>query len=213
MWQLPSYNRDNMDSSKNNGDSKEALAEFISTISNAPLVAIVIFITINYFLSTDGSWALYALTSAFFAGVVPIIIGFIWTRRKNIESDMPVKEDRFYPLLLVILSYIIGVVVLYLMGAPALTTVLMVCYLNNTTLVFLINLHWKISIHAMGLAGPLTALIYLFGWTGLILTLLLPVVGWSRVYLKRHTPGQVIIGSILGFVLTAAQISLLMGYM
>ncbi len=202
-----------MNYSENKGSSKEALAEFISTISNAPIVAIVVFITINYSLIPDGSWVIYALTSAFFAGIMPIIIGSIWTKNKNIERDMPVKEDRFYPLILVILSYIPGVGVLYLMDAPALTTVLMVCYLTNTCVVFLINLHWKISIHAMGLAGPITALIYLFGWTGLILTLLVPVVGWSRVYLKRHTPGQVIIGSILGFVLTAAQISLLMGYM
>jgi membrane-associated phospholipid phosphatase len=202
-----------MNYSENKGGSKEALAEFISTISNAPIVAIVVFITINHSLIPDGSWVIYALTSAFFAGIMPIIIGSIWTKNKNIERDMPVKEDRFYPLILVILSYILGVGVLYLMDAPALTTVLMVCYLTNTCVVFLINLHWKISIHAMGMAGPLTALIYLFGWTGLILTLLLPVVGWSRVYLKRHTPGQVIIGSILGFVLTAAQISLLMGYM
>ncbi len=201
-----------MDSSKNIGINKEALAEFISTISNAPLVAIVVFVTINYILVPDGSWAIYAIISAFFAGVMPIIIGSIWTKRENIDRDMPVKEDRFYPLLLVILSYIIGVVVLYLIAAPALTTVLMVCYLVNTSVVFLINRHWKISIHAMGIAGPLTALIYLFGWPGLILTLLVPVVGWSRVHLKRHTPWQVIIGTILGFVLTALQISLLMGY-
>jgi membrane-associated phospholipid phosphatase len=201
-----------MDSSENIKSNKEALAEFISIISNAPIVAIVVFVTINYFLVPDVSWIIYAIISAFFAGVMPIIIGFIWTKRENIERDMPVKEDRFYPLLLVILSYIIGLAILYLIGAPALTTVLMVCYLTNTSVVFLINLHWKISIHAMGIAGPLTALIYLFGWPGLILTLVVPLVGWSRVYLKRHTPWQVIIGTFLGFSLTAGQIYLLIGY-
>ncbi|MEN6330055.1 MAG: phosphatase PAP2 family protein [Methanobacteriaceae archaeon] len=200
-----------MDSRKNNGGSTKTLAEFISNVSNAPLVALLVFVIINYFLVPDDSWVIFAITSAFFAGVMPIIIGSIWTKNKNIDGDMPVKEDRFYPLLCVILSYMVGVAVLYLIGAPALTTVLMVCYLTNTTLVFLINLHWKISIHAMGIAGPLTALIYLFGWPSLIFTLIVPLVGWSRVYLKRHTPWQVIIGTILGFVLTAAQISLLMG--
>jgi membrane-associated phospholipid phosphatase len=202
-----------MNNNENKGLSKEALAEFISTISNAPIVAILVFVTINYYLVPDGSWTIYALTSAFFAGIMPIIIGSIWTKHENIEKDMPVKEDRFYPLLLVILSYIIGVAVLYLIAAPALTTVLMVCYLVNTSVLFLINLHWKISIHAMGIAGPLTALIYLFGWPGLILTLSVPVVGWSRVYLKRHTHWQVVIGTILGFSLTAVQIYLLMGYL
>jgi membrane-associated phospholipid phosphatase len=202
-----------MENSENMGGSKEALAEFISLISNAPLVAILVFVTINYVLVPDDSWVIYAIISSFFAGVMPIIIGSLWVKNKNIENDMPVKEDRFYPLLLVILFYILGAGVLYLIGAPALTTVLMVCYLNNTTVVLLINLHWKISIHAMGIAGPLTALIYLFGWPGLILTLIVPLVGWSRIYLKRHTPWQVIIGTFLGFFLTAAQIYLLMGYL
>jgi membrane-associated phospholipid phosphatase len=202
-----------MEINENSRNNAKALAEFISTISNAPLVAIVVFIIINYTLVTDGSWWVYGLISAFFAGVMPIIIGSIWTKKKNIDRDMPVKEDRFYPLLFVILSYLVGVGVLYLIDAPDLTTALMVCYLTNTTTVLLINLHWKISIHAMGIAGPLTALIYLFGLPGLILTLIVPLVGWSRVYLKRHTPWQVIIGTILGFVLTATQIYLLMRYM
>jgi len=86
----------------------------------------------------------------------------------------------------------------------------MICYLNNTIIVLLINLSWKISIHAMGVAGPLTALIYLFGWPGLVFTLSVPLVAWSRVYLKRHTPWQVTMGTLLGFSLTAVQIYILL---
>jgi len=201
-----------MEKGTNTTKTRDGLAKWISSVSNAPIVAILVFVTINYFLIPDGPWVIYAIISAFFAGIMPIIIGSIWVKNKNIEKDMPIKEDRFYPLLLVILSYFLGVLVLYLIGAPALTTVLMVCYLNNTIIVLLINLHWKISIHAMGISGPLTALIYLFGWPGLVLTLVVPLVAWSRVHLKRHTPWQVITGTFLGFFLTAAQIYLLMGY-
>ncbi len=201
-----------MKNNKNAIDTKETLAEWISAVSNAPLVAIVVFLTINYFLIPNEFWVVFAITSAFFAGIMPIIIGLIWAKNKNIDYDLPVKEDRSYPLLLVIFSYVIGVIVLYLIGAPSLTTVLMLCYLNNTVLVLIINHFWKISIHAMGLTGPLTALIYLFGWPCLIFTILVPLVGWSRVYLKKHTPWQVIIGSILGFSLTAVQIYVLMKY-
>ncbi|MEG3225274.1 MAG: phosphoesterase PA-phosphatase [Methanobacteriales archaeon Met13] len=201
-----------MKNNKNAIDTKETLAEWISAVSNAPLVAIVVFLTINYFLIPNEFWVVFAITSAFFAGIMPIIIGLIWAKNKNIDYDLPVKEDRSYPLLLVIFSYVIGVIVLYLIGAPSLTTVLMLCYLNNTVLVLIINHFWKISIHAMGLTGPLTALIYLFGWPCLIFTILVPLVGWSRVYLKKHTPWQVIIGSILGFSLTAVQIYFLMKY-
>jgi membrane-associated phospholipid phosphatase len=142
--------------------------------------------------------------------ILPIITSSLWIKKKNLEVDMPQRQDRIYPLLLVILSYIIGVAVLYILGAPSFTTVLMICYLNNTIIVLLLSLYWKISIHAMGIAGPATALIYLFGWTGLAFSLLVPLVLWSRLHLKRHTPAQLIVGTVLGYFLTAMQIYLLL---
>ena len=148
----------------------------------------------------------------FFISLMPIITSFLWIKKKNLEADMPRRQDRIYPLLLVILAYIIGVVVLYNMGAPQLTTVLMICYLTNTIVVLLFSMFWKISIHAMGIAGPATAIIYLFGWKGLLFSLLVPPVIWSRFYLKRHTPAQLITGTVLGYFLTAAQIYLLIGF-
>jgi membrane-associated phospholipid phosphatase len=131
-------------------------------------------------------------------------------KKNNIEVDMPVKEDRFYPLLLIIFCFLVGLITLYFLGAPAFTMALVFCYLSNTILVFFINLHWKISIHAMGVAGPAAAMIYLFGIAGFWLTLLLPAVMWSRVYLKRHSVGQVVYGSLIGFFWTYAQLYILL---
>jgi len=113
---------------------------------------------------------------------------------------------------MVIIFYVVGVIVLFATGAPPLTSALMVCYLNNTLIVLLFSLFWKISIHAMGISGPATALIYLFGWPGLLFSLLVPLVVWSRLHLKRHTPSQLIIGTILGYLLTALQLYLLLGF-
>jgi len=45
-----------------------------------------------------------------------------------------------------------------------------------------------------------------------LLGLLLPPVIWSRVYLKKHTVAQAIMGAVLGFVLTAVALSLLLLY-
>ncbi|MDO5835296.1 MAG: phosphatase PAP2 family protein [Methanobacterium sp.] len=195
----------------NQKNLKENLAHFISTVSNPPLVAIPVFLIINYTLLSEGNWLWFSTLSIFFVSILPIITSTLWIKRKKLEVDMPQREDRIYPLLMVILSYIVGVMVLYTLGAPALTTTLMVCYLNNTIVVLLFSLYWKISIHAMGMAGPATAIIYLFGWTGLSFSLLVPLVLWSRLHLKRHTPAQLIVGTLLGYLLTASQIYLLMG--
>jgi membrane-associated phospholipid phosphatase len=174
-------------------------------------VAIPAFFLINYSLLSGIEFMVITVISIFFASILPIIISLIWIKNKKIEIDMPQREDRFYPLLLVILSYLMGVVVLYLFTAPPIITVLMFCYFSNTVMVLLISLFWKISIHSMGVAGPSAALIYFFGYAGLIFALLVPVVMWSRVFLKRHTPSQVIMGALLGFLFTTAQINLLIG--
>jgi membrane-associated phospholipid phosphatase len=192
-----------------NTSSQETLANFISTVTNPPFVAIPVFLVINYTLLYEGDWLWFSALSIFFVSILPIITTSLWIKKKNLEVDMPQRQDRIYPLLLVIVSYIIGVAVLYSLGAPSLTTVLMICYLNNTIIVLLFSLYWKISIHAMGIAGPATAIIYLFGWYGLLFSLLVRLVLWSRLYLKRHTPAQLIVGTVLGYFLTALQICLL----
>ncbi|PON11728.1 hypothetical protein C2W62_43300 [Candidatus Entotheonella serta] len=65
------------------------------------------------------------------------------------------------------------------------------------TLVFLITLYWKISVHSAGIAGVAT---FFSSALGFPLIALAPVllVGWSRVHLGRHTVGQVFAGGMLG---------------
>jgi len=59
---------------------------------------------------------------------------------------------------------------------------------------------WKISTHAIGITAPLVALVVLYGWQPLPFTVLIPIVCWSRVYLKAHTIAQVVAGALLGGV-------------
>ncbi len=196
----------------NNFKSKKSLANIISTFTNAPLVSILVFILINYYLLRGYEFVIVTFISIIFAALIPSIMAFLWIKNQKIEIDMPRKEDRFYPLLWIILSYLIGVVFLYIISAPPITTVLMFCYFSNTIIVLFISLFWKISIHSIGVAGPAAALIYVFGYVGLIFILLIPLVIWSRLYLKRHTLYQVIAGALLGFSLTTLQIYLLIGF-
>jgi len=194
-------------------NSKREFAEFISNAAYAPLVSIPVFILINYFLLSLPDFVVITSVCILFAGVMPILLVLWWLKDKNgdgvIDMDIPERTERNFPLLMVILSYAVGVFILYLLNAPLITTILMFCYFSNTLIVFFINLRWKISIHAMGVAGPATVLIYVFGATGVIFALIIPFVMWSRIYLKEHTLSQVIMGAALGFFATAVQIYIL----
>ena len=196
----------------NNYKFKEKMANIISTFGNAPLIAIFIFLVLNYYFLRGTEFVIVTSVSIVFAAIIPIIIAYLWVKNKNIEIDMPNKEDRLYPLLWILLSYLTGVLLLFILSAPPVITVLMFCYFSNTLIVLLISLFWKISIHSVGIAGPVAFLIYVFGYPGLIFLLLIPIVMWSRLHLKRHTPSQVLAGAGLGLILTTLQIYLFLGF-
>ena len=70
---------------------------------------------------------------------------------------------------------------------------------------FVVNLKVKASLHMMGLLGFIAQMIYFFSMNNhlstywlLIFTIFIPIVLWSRLFLKAHTLIETIYGSILG---------------
>jgi len=200
---------------KINEEVKHKFAEIVSKITNAPLLAIPVFFILNYILLDGLDFVIITFICLLFGTILPIALIILWIKRikkiknENAEYDLSDKNDRTIPLIFAIISYLIGAIVLYFLNAPLITIGLMFCYFSNTLIVFFITLFWKISIHSMGVAGPTTALIYAIGPIGSIYALILPIVMWSRTYLKRHTVPQVIMGASLGFILTAVQLWIL----
>ena len=193
---------------------KRKWAVLISNVTIPPVIAVFMFSLINYSLLPGFPFVAVTFITTLFAAIVPLSVLLTWETKTNakFDLDIPARTDRTRPLLVASASYLIGTVVLVAVHAPLLTTVVMFGYFAGTLFLFFINLYWKISIHTMGIAGPTTVLVFVFGFWGVLLGLLLPPVIWSRVYLKKHTVKQAITGAILGFVLTAVMLSLLLLY-
>ncbi len=128
------------------------------------------------------------LIGILFGSLVPALYVLRLKRRGEIgEWDVRDKDLRFKPLVWGIGSYMAGFMLMALAGARGIPLGLMFCYATNTLAVLAITRRWKISIHAVGISGPLAACQMAFGaavypWWGL-----LPLVAVSRVYLGRHT--------------------------
>lgn len=147
-----------------------------------------------------------------FASALPLAAVVYLARRGVVDSiDVSDRTKRAVPLALAILSYAAGFAILSRLGAPELARGLMLCYATNTLVVAIITLWWKISIHAVGTAGPIVAVTAAFGPWALPAFLLLPVISAARVSLQRHTIAQVVAGSLLGAALTAGQLALFVG--
>jgi membrane-associated phospholipid phosphatase len=197
---------------------KHKFADIASMIGNAPILAIPVFLIVNFTVLEGMNYIIITSLCILFCTILPIV-GIVLPRKilkkekgKRLHYEIPDRKERITPLIIGITSYFIGVIILYFFHAPLITVALMFFYFSDTSVVFLINLFWKISIHAVGLTGPTSVLIYVFGPFGGILSFFLPIIMWSRVYLKKHTMAQVIAGSLLGYIITIIQIWIIFDY-
>jgi membrane-associated phospholipid phosphatase len=111
---------------------------------------------------------------------------------------MSVRSERERVFGIFVIFYAMGTLVLWLLHAPALLTASMAGYTGASLVTQYITRYWKISTHALGISAPLVVMIYLYGLQPLPFLVLIPIVGWSRVWLRAHTVLQVIAGTALG---------------
>jgi membrane-associated phospholipid phosphatase len=192
-------------------DTTKALASAITAVLNAPLITLYTFTYAIAVLLPQNALLLFLITS-FFGTILPM--GIIYAMlRKGMLKDVYAsdRQTRFKPFMGAVLSYLLGLAALIVASAPDLVLVLMAGYLLNTVIMMLITLRWKISIHASGLAGPATYLVYIFGIHLWPIFLLIVPLGWARLELKAHTLSQVAMGFFLTVALTYLQLLLYLG--
>lgn len=113
------------------------------------------------------------------------------------DLDVTRREERHKPFLAAVCGAALAWSVLAAMGAPALLVHFALAHTLVISLVLLITLYWKISVHAAGAAAVATLLASALP-SPLLAFLPVLVVAWSRLYLGRHTLTQVMVGGGLG---------------
>ena len=195
-------------------NSSNKIARILSTLLVPPSFSIIIFtLFVIYLESAVEKKIILSAVVLIFGFLAPIFL-FLYLKKKGklVDIDATIKEERTFPFLISILIYAIGLVVLLIFRINAISTVFWFCYISNTAIIIFINKTWKISIHAMGAAGPTAALVYVFGAAGFLMVPVIILVAWSRVKLKCHTIAQVVAGGFLGFISTYLQLLLLTKY-
>ncbi len=193
---------------------KLKIAKAISTFTNPPIICIPLFLIICLILSFENGvfdlseFIVLELISLVFASILPMAIIVYWAKKLDTDSDISNREDRYTPLIVGIVSYFIGFLVSFIIGADHFLTALLLCYCVNTGIVLLITSKWKISVHTTGLSGPVGALILLLGPIGALFAIQYPILIWSRVTLNKHTLAQAIAGGVQGFFLTVLEMYL-----
>ena len=194
--------------------NKQKVAKAISAVTNPPIICIPLFLIICAVLSFENGtfniskFAVLELISLIFTSALPLAIILLWAKRIGTDRDISNRSDRYMPLIIGIVSYIIGFMICLVFNLDHFLTALLLCYATNTGVVLLFTIKWKISVHTTALSGPVAALILLLGPLGAIFGVIYPVLIWSRVLLKKHTLAQAISGGVQGFFLTVLEMYL-----
>ncbi len=151
----------------------------------------------------------YAFITFFFLCVGPLIYVVIGVRTGRLSDiDISRRSERAGPFLFGIVSVSVGLLVLSLTNGPRDLETALILTAISAVFMMVTTLWWKISIHASSIAGAATMLTALYGMVLLPSFLLLILVSWSRVVLRRHTVAQVVAGSLLSIALSLLVLKL-----
>ncbi|MGZ3615460.1 MAG: hypothetical protein ACXWOL_00665 [Ktedonobacteraceae bacterium] len=180
------------------------IARHVSNILAPATISLPFILLVAFYQTQDKLSALvFACITLFFLSVGPLLYIIIGVRL-GILSDIDVsrRSQRVGPFIFGIISATIGWIILSLTDAPRNLQTVMIITVFSGIIMMVITLWWKISMHASSFGGVATMLTVLYGAVMLPLFVLLVLVSWSRVVLRRHTIPQVIAGSLAGIVLS-----------
>lgn len=149
--------------------------------------------------------------------ILPLLMMPVLLRTKLITSYLLTdKTERRIPFLIIALLYLICAFVLQKVDAP----VILSLFLNGSSMVVLtvavFNWRWKISAHMAGIGG-VTGMVLAISLRWMlneqfiiaVLFLIAGMIGYARLKNDDHTPAQVYLGYLIGFVVNFLLIRLI----
>jgi hypothetical protein len=186
------------------------IAKSIRVITVAPIVAFVLINVLQFFGDNvfknyfDYGFAIFALT------VLPILAYPIQKAFKIIKGDKR-KSERKLAICFSIIGYIIGVIYAFISKAGDVEKIMYLTYLLSGSSIGIFTFLFKVdaSGHMCGISGPIAIIVYVFGPVFLLLEILLLLVIWSSLELKRHTCMQLVYGSIIPIISLLIAVALI----
>ncbi len=185
------------------------LVSFIFNPENIVPLLLVIFAAKSFSGNTLYWWILMIVLFNF-------LFNYIWLfylSLMGVEVDKPlekgsVKAGRILAIIPQVLVLVVELIISNLYGQNQPFHSAIVLFLVGGVLFSIVTYYWKISAHAATTASLFTALTAIVSVWYLFSFLLIPIIYISRKKLHRHTDHQLIIGNILGIIVTLAVLYL-----
>ena len=180
----------------------DRLARWVSILFDSSVLSIPIFLAFGWIEAGISGLGWATLTLVIVTGIplAYLLLG----RRLGWVSDLEMTKRSERPrfILVSLSSDLLALLVLRTLGGPFLLTVIVLTYFCLAITMLSISSFWKVSLHMAGVSGFSTALLFVFGIPALGAFLSLPLVAWARLRRRKHTPAQLVVGAILGALVT-----------
>jgi membrane-associated phospholipid phosphatase len=180
-----------------------SLAQIISFLFNPVLM--LVFVPLLLVDKTTGD-VIQALAWTGYTMIFLIAISFfvIYGVHKKIFTDLDVSKRGQRPLLFIVgicmtLFYLCG---LTFLNAPKILIFVTIGFIAGVLLLSLINTRLKVSFHVTTVSALLFALAIIYQGFYYLVLLLIPLVAWARLKIKRHTLPETVVGAVFGVLLS-----------
>ena len=177
----------------------ERLAYFISFILN-PLFILVFLPFFLVYKSTGSISDAIGWTAYSFMFLLAVGLFMIHGVKKKLFTDLDVSKREQRPLLFTYL-FVVGILYvagLYVFNAPDILSIMAIGMMSGLLIVSIVNRWIKASIHISILSALVLGVAFGYGGLSYLFFILIPLVAWSRVKIKRHTIMETLVGFIIG---------------
>lgn len=198
-----------------NDDSEKGsplIARAISSLSSPYLTAPLFILLAGYYYVQDPlEIALYGFIAVGSTVLVPLLYILHLRHTGRVDSVHIIdRRSRLGPLAITGGSSVVGLALLYAVGAPEAILHLAMLLIILAATVLVATFFLKVSGHMAAWGAGTTIVLALYGPVLLPLFLFALPIAWSRLTLKKHTANEVVAGFIYG-IGTATMISWLLG--
>jgi membrane-associated phospholipid phosphatase len=197
--------------SESTTSSRRRLAHLLTEVfAPAPIAGLLLLVVAWHSAESVGDALRWGAIAVVCAAVVPMTYIVAGVRRRRLtDRHVRLRQQRPLPLLVGVISVVLGMALLTLGHAPRDLIALIAAMGAGLLSSLLVTLVWKVSIHVAVVAGALVVLVLVFGPSWLALLPVVAAVGWARVVLGDHTPAQSVAGAFLGASVAAVVFGLL----
>jgi len=176
----------------------DRIANWVSNATHPPIIGILSALIALLASARQDAWGWVAVYLGLAISLPVLYVVWLMWRGQIADLQLPDRQQRLKPYFVAIACAGAATWLLHAFQAPRLLQQVALANVVQSATLYLLTLRWKISAHCASTGGLAVLAGLVFGTGGLPFVVAVPLVGWSRVRLKRHDLAQVIAGALLG---------------